>query len=196
MLKNLTRTHYAVIIGLLLVATAVVLLAMGREPMAKSGMVLLWNGDVNSSENSQHISDWYTPSHIIHGMLFYGLFWWMGRMFTGGAGWPVGFRLVLSVIVEAAWEIAENTNAVINRYREATIALDYFGDSVLNSISDILWMMFGFWLAKRLPVWLTLALIVVMEVVVGAIIRDNLTLNVIMLVYPLDVIKAWQMQAY
>ena len=196
MFKRLTSVHYTVIVSLLLVVTAVVLLSMGREPIAKSGSVLLWTGDVNSSDNSQHISDWYTPSHIIHGMLFYALFWWIGRLFTGGAGWPIGFRLVLSVVVEAAWEIAENTNAVINRYREATIALDYFGDSVLNSISDILWMMFGFWLAKRLPVWLTLALILGMEVVVGALIRDNLTLNVVMLVYPLDVIKEWQMQPH
>ncbi len=196
MLRSLNNKHYAVITVLLLVLTAVILLAMGREPICKCGEIKFWTWDVNSSDSSQHIADWYTPSHIIHGMLFYGLFWWMGRLFTGGAGWPMGFRLVLSIIVEATWEILENSSWVINRYREATIALDYFGDSVLNSVFDIIWMIIGFWLAARLPVWLTVILILAMEIVVGAIIRDNLTLNVIMLLYPLDAIKEWQMQVY
>ncbi len=196
MLRSLNNKHYAVITVLLLVLTAVILLAMGREPICKCGEIKFWTWDVNSSDNSQHIADWYTPSHIIHGMLFYGLFWWMGRLFTGGAGWPMGFRLVLSIIVEATWEILENSSWVINRYREATIALDYFGDSVLNSVFDIIWMIIGFWLAARLPVWLTVVLILAMEIVVGAIIRDNFTLNVIMLLYPLDAIKEWQMQVY
>ncbi|EEA95811.1 DUF2585 domain-containing protein [Pseudovibrio sp. JE062] len=196
MLSRLNNKHYALITVLLLVLTAVILLAMGREPICKCGEIKLWTWDVNSSDNSQHIADWYTPSHIIHGMLFYALFWWMGRLFMGGAGWPMGFRLVLSIIVEAAWEIVENSSFIINRYREATIALDYFGDSVLNSVFDIIWMIFGFWLAARLPVWLTVVLILAMELIVGSIIRDNLTLNVIMLVYPLDAIREWQMQAY
>ncbi|KZL21323.1 hypothetical protein PsAD2_00614 [Pseudovibrio axinellae] len=196
MLDRLSSKHYALIIITLLILTAVTLLAMGHDPICKCGEIRLWVGDVNSSQSSQQISDWYTPSHIIHGFLFYALFWWLGRLFTGGVGWPVGFRLVLSVVLEAAWEILENSSFVINRYREATIALDYFGDSVLNSIFDILWMMFGFWLAGRLPVWLSIVLIIAMEVIVGAIIRDNLTLNVIMLLHPIDSIKEWQLRAF
>lgn len=187
---------YPLIGFVLIVATAAILLMMGREPICACGEVKLWTWDVNSSDNSQHISDWYTPSHIIHGMLFYGLFWWLGRLLTGGAGWSLGLRAILSILVEAAWELLENSPMIIDRYREATIALGYSGDSVLNSVFDILWMLGGFWLAARLPVWVTISLIIVAELFVGAIIRDNLTLNVIMLLYPLDVIKEWQMGAY
>lgn len=196
MARGLNNKHYAIITVGLIVLTAVILLAMGREPICKCGEIKFWTWDVNSSDNSQHIADWYVPSHIIHGMLFYALFWWMGRPFTGGAGWPTGLRVVLAVGVEAAWEILENSSFIIDRYREATIALDYFGDSVLNSVFDLLWMLLGFWLAARLPVCVTIALILIMEIFVGAMIRDNLTLNVLMLVYPLDAVKEWQMQAY
>ncbi len=142
---------------------------------------------MSSSENSQHISDWYTFSHIIHGFAFYGIFWLVGR-----GRWPLGLRLVLALVLESAWEILENTPMVINRYRATTIALDYYGDSVLNSVSDILAMAFGFFLAMRLPVWLIVTLTVVMELAVGYWIRDNLTLNIIQLLYPIEAILKWQ----
>ena len=178
---------FAVATALVIVVTAIILLAMGRVPWCECGDIKLWHGAVVSSENSQHIADWYTPSHIIHGILFYAALAWLAGTRS------LGFRLLCATLIEAAWEIAENTDAVINRYREATIALDYFGDSVLNSVFDILFMTLGFFLAARLPIWASVGFVLIAELVVGAIIRDNLTLNVIMLIYPLDAIKAWQM---
>lgn len=180
-------TRSWVLLGLaILVVTAAVQLAMGRLPIAADGTIRLWVGEVNSSGNSQHISDWYTPSHVIHGFIFYALFSPMKHRV------PLGGRAVLAMMIEAAWEIAENTEAVIQHYRAATISLSYFGDSVLNSQCDILAMLLGFFLAARLPVWVTVALAVVMEIFVGWMIRDNLTLNVLMLVWPMESVKAWQ----
>jgi len=164
----------------------VTLFAMGQVPICKCGYVKLWHGVVFSSENSQHVSDWYTPSHVIHGLAFYGMLWLVGRQ------WPLGLRLLLAVAIEAGWEIFENTDLVINRYRDVTISLDYYGDSVLNSVCDILAMVGGFVLASRMPVWVTVALVVALELFVLYFIRDNLTLNIIMLIHPLDAIKVWQ----
>jgi hypothetical protein len=148
--------------------------------------VKLWHGVVISSENSQHLSDWYTPSHIIHGILFFGLFTLLLRKAS------INVRLVLALIVECAWEILENTDMVINRYRESTISLDYFGDSVINSSADILAMVVGFFLASRLPVWASVAIIILFEATTTYLIRDGLTLNILMLVWPMDAVKAWQ----
>ena len=170
------------------IAAAAALYFMGRVPICTCGYVKGWHGVVFSSENSQHLSDWYTFSHVIHGFGFHWLAWLAGRK----RGWSLGVRFLLAVVVEASWEVLENTPMVIDRYRATTIALDYYGDSILNSVADIGAMALGFLLAARLPVAFTIALTLVMELGVGWMIRDNLLLNIIQLVYPMEFILRWQ----
>ncbi len=186
--RQLSRTEVVPIIAGILAAQAIVLYLMGHPLICTCGSVKLWHFDVESAENSQHLFDWYSPSHLIHGFLFYWLLTLASRYI------PMSFalRLALAVAVEATWEVIENTDFVINHYREATISLDYYGDSVVNSISDTLIMMAGFCLAARLPVWLTVSIALGLELFVGAMIRDNLTLNIVMFVWPIDSILHWQ----
>jgi hypothetical protein len=185
---RLTRTQILIACIGIIAAAAIILLLMGREPICKCGYVKLWHGVVVSSENSQHLSDWYSPSHVIHGFIFYGLLWLLSRFVP----MSIGVRLILAVAIESSWELIENTNFLIDRYRSTTVALDYYGDSVINSVSDILFMVLGFFLASRLPVWLTVVIAVALELFVGYVIRDNLTLNVVMLLWPVDAVLQWQ----
>ncbi|WP_420142760.1 DUF2585 domain-containing protein [Sphingomonas sp.] len=181
----LARRRPILTVLVIVAAAAAILLAMGRPPVCTCGRIELWHGAVDSG-NSQHLFDWYSPSHVIHGFLFYAAGWLLLRRM------PVRWRLVLATAIEAAWELAENSPAVIDRYRTATIALGYTGDSVINSVADIGCMMAGFALARRLPVTATIALAVLFELVTLAVIRDNLTLNVVMLLWPVEAIRQWQ----
>ena len=172
--------------ALMIAGQAAVLFSFGQPPICTCGYVKLWEGVVLSSGNSQHLTDWYTFSHIIHGMLFYALTWALFPRL------PVGYRLLTALGIEIAWEITENTPWIINRYREQALAQGYSGDSIINSVMDSLSMAFGFLLARRLPVWSTVALALTMEVSVAYFIRDNLTLNILNLLYPLDFVHRWQ----
>jgi Protein of unknown function (DUF2585) len=159
----------------------------GRLPLGPDHAFGLWTGDIWGAECSQRVADPYSFSHIIHGILFYGFLWLVARRL------PVRWRFLIAVLIETGWELLENSPLIINRYREATMALGYAGDSILNSMSDILMMSLGFFLASRLPIWVTVLAVVVMEVGCAIWIRDNLTLNVIMLIHPIDAIRAWQL---
>ncbi|MCY1665630.1 DUF2585 domain-containing protein [Rhizobium sp. SL86] len=159
---------------------------MGRLWICSCGTIKLFEPGVNTPGNSQHLADWYTPSHIIHGFLFYGLGWLVLRKASFGK------RLALATFIEAAWELLENSPIIINRYRSATMAIGYEGDSILNSAMDTVFMALGFLFAARMPVWLTVTVAILFEIFTGWLIRDNLTLNVLMLVWPVEAIKTWQ----
>ena len=171
---------------LLLIVQIVIERLMGRIWTCSCGEIKLFERQVHSPGNSQHLSDWYTPSHVIHGFLFYGLGWLLFRKRS------ISFRIGFATLIEAVWEILENSPIIINRYRAATIAFDYYGDSILNSAMDTTFMLLGFLLAWRLPIRATIVVAVVAELTTGMLIRDNLTLNVLMLIHPLDAIKVWQ----
>ncbi|HEX3970167.1 MAG TPA: DUF2585 domain-containing protein [Stellaceae bacterium] len=183
---QLTTKHYLLIALGMIAVQAVIEHAMGRVAICTCGYVKLWEGDVNSSGNSQHLADWYTFSHLIHGFGFYLLFFLVGRR------WPIGMRFLAALTLEISWELIENSSFIIDHYRAETISLDYYGDSILNSVSDTLTATIGFWLAYYLPVTAIVLATLAMEIGVGYAIRDNLTLNIIMLIHPVPWIKAWQ----
>ena len=182
----MTRNQAILAATVLVLAAVLVLQAMGRPPICTCGAIELWVNEGDSPKTSQMLADWYSPSHVIHGFIFYGFLWLAAR------SWPIERRFLVALLLEIGWEILENTDWAINRYREATIAIGYTGDSILNTMSDIAMMALGFWLARKLPLWLTAALAIALELAALTAVRDNLTLNVWMFLLPNDTIRAWQ----
>lgn len=168
------------------IAAAAILLAMGRPPICTCGTVALWEPSALSPRTSQMLADWYSPSHLVHGFLFYAGLWLAARRS------PVEYRFLVALLIEVGWEVIENTPLIIDRYREATAAVGYTGDSVINSLSDIAMMAVAFFAARRLPLWASIAIVLMLELVPLLVIRDNLTLNVWMLLAPNDAIRGWQ----
>jgi hypothetical protein len=170
----------------LIALQALALLAMGLPAVCRCGTVALWHGNPSGPETSQHIADWYTYTHVIHGFGFYLLLWLAAPRMS------FGVRLAIAIGLEAGWEIIENTPFVMDRYRQSALARGYFGDSIINSVFDTLAAAFGFVLARQLPVWSIVALAITTELFAGYMIRDNLTLNIIQLIYPTGAISDWQ----
>lgn len=175
---------------IILVLTAFIELSMGRLYLGPDGKFGWWEGNIWSSEQSQRFADPYSFTHIIHGTLFYLILWLAFRRM------PVRYRFLIAVIIEAGWEIMENSPFIIDRYRAVTISLGYEGDSVINSLSDVLMMIMGFILAARWKVWMSVTLVILIELGLLLLMKDNLTLNIIMLIFPLEAIKSWQMAGH
>jgi hypothetical protein len=192
MTSLLPNRRGAVFALLMALATGAILLAMGRAPICTCGSVKLWWGVVQSSQNSQHIADWYSFSHVIHGLLFYFFAHLLWRKWKLLGGRPAIWALPIAVAFEGFWELLENSPLIIERYRAVTVSLGYDGDSVVNSLSDIGFMALGFVIASRVPPWASVALAIAFELFTLVMIRDNLTLNVVMLLWPLEAVRHWQ----
>ena len=168
---------------------AALLQAMGREPLCPCGSVKLWHGEVPSTESSQHLADWWTFSHVIHGFLFYAALRWVApRLETG-------WSFVIATVAEVGWEIVENSDWAIERYRTHTVSFDYNGDSILNAVSDVGVMWLGFLLARVLPVWLSVLIVVAIEALPMIVIRDGLILNVLTMLFDMPAVVEWQSRA-
>jgi len=178
------------LLAVMVAVQGIALAAMGHPWICTCGTVKLWHGQVFSPENSQQIADWYTFGHVNHGLLFYGLFWLIARHRS------FDWRLLGLGLTGLVWEVGENTEMVINRFRAVTISLDYYGDSVINSVFDSLFMVLGYLIAARVPIWATVALVLGTEVLTTAVVRDGLALNTLMLLYPIEAVKDWQMAGW
>ena len=184
----MTDSRNAIALAALLLAAMGTLHLMGQPWWCSEGDLWPWAADINSTHNSQHLVDAYTLTHVLHGIALYAILWALA-----GARLEQRNRFLVAMAVETAWEIFENTDFVIGRYREATISLDYFGDSILNSIGDIGACATGYALAMAIPAWASVALFAGVEIFLLLWIRDSLLLNIVMLLRPLESIKAWQL---
>lgn len=185
--EKITITQYILIATGILAVQVLAQVYQGHIWICDCGYTKFWHGAVNSNQDSQHLTDWYSFSHIIHGFIFY----WLLKKFTRNK-FSIGFYFILALALESGWEILENSPIIINRYRE-TASLMYYGDSIINSFFDVLYMALGFILARKIPVWFSVTLVIFMEIFVLYYIRDNLTLNIVMLLYPFETIRNWQL---
>jgi hypothetical protein len=173
-------------IFVLFVIAAITLNFQGRVWWCEAGDYVPWSWEIWSRHNSQHLIDPYTFTHILHGV---AEFWIISLIFRKV---PLAWRLAIAVGIEGTWEVVENTNTVIQRYREATISLDYYGDSIINSISDMISCATGFLIAYKIRFWRSLALFLLTEIILILWIRDSLLINILMLFYPIEAVKVWQ----
>jgi hypothetical protein len=180
-----TIRTWVVVSGILVLVAGLLHLA-GRIWISASGTIVLWVGGAGGPEDSQQLADWYSASHFIHGILFFGFLYLFRRHLS------LSSRFIIAVLIESGWELLENSPMIIERYRAATIAVGYTGDSILNSLSDIAFMMFGFVFARFVPIWVAVATVIALELLAAYVIHDNLLLNVLMLVYPTDIVRNWQ----
>ncbi|MEI6972675.1 MAG: DUF2585 family protein [bacterium] len=185
--RRAVRIPAWVVMVVVLALTTVQLHYQGRIWWCACGGFTPWSGDIWSAHTSQHVLDPYSFTHMLHGVVLCGIMAWLLPR------WPLNWRLVLAIMAEGLWEIMENSSFVINRYREATSAVGYSGDSIVNSLADIACCTAGFLLARRLGFRRSAILFVLTELLLLAWVRDNLTLNMLMLTFPVDSIKAWQM---
>jgi hypothetical protein len=191
--KKITIPTYLLIFIGIVLAQVVILYAMGRQVICECGFVKFWEGDVMSSSNSQQIADWYTFSHIIHGFVFYGFFIWISKKFFGkSGGLTLGLIFIGAVLLETTWEVIENSTWIIEYYRNNTVSLGYIGDSILNSVFDVIWMAIGFVMARKLPIWSIVLIAIIFEIMTAYFVRDGLLLNILMFIYPSEAVKAWQ----
>ncbi len=182
----MTRARIGGGILVLLSFQVLALFALGQPPICECGFVELWHGAVLSNGNSQHLTDWYTLSHVIHGILFYALLVVIFPRMSLRA------RLFLALGIEVGWEVIENTPFVIDRYRETALALGYSGDSIINSLSDSFAMLLGFFVARKAPIMVTALSALALEAFSMYMIRDGLLLNVINLLHSFPALQAWQ----
>lgn len=189
LIKNIPVWGFLVAGAALVLLQVVVLWLLGQPAICECGYIKFWEGTVVGPGNSQHITDWYTPSHFLHGFIFY----WAATFFWPRAHWST--RLLIALGVEVTWEVLENSSMIIDRYRQTGLAQGYSGDSILNSVSDTVAMAFGFLAARKLPIMLSVVLIVGVELVSLYVIRDSLLLNVLNLLHPFEFIQSWQLGA-
>jgi len=181
-------SRYVLVIAAMLMVTQFVALSLFHQPLiCECGSIKLWHGVVLDSENSQHLTDWYTFSHIIHGILFYAILWLIAPRLSHGT------RFLIALGIEVAWEINENTPWLIEHYRQQALAQGYTGDSIINSISDTIAMIVGYFIARKSPIYFSIALVLALELWVGLTIRDNLTLNILNFLHPFAAVTKWQL---
>jgi hypothetical protein len=193
-MKICKEYKYYILIVLTIVFAILALRLEGHTFLSQSGKVYFWMGHLSGGEVSQHLTDWYSPSHFIHGLIFFFLLGLLGNVLLKrfNSRTTYGFKLWLAILIEGAWEILENSPIIINRYREGALAAGYFGDSVLNSLSDLTFMTLGFLFASKFGWKYSLFVLLFLEILTLLFIRDNLTLNIIMLLHPFSAISRWQ----